>query len=291
MQILRSTKEMQALCRKFREQGKQIGLVPTMGALHAGHLSLLRAARESCDVVAVTIFVNPTQFGPNEDFAKYPRTFEQDCALLEAEHADLVFAPTAEEMYPDGSSTFVVVEGVSDRLDGASRPGHFRGVTTVVNKLFNIACPQRAFFGQKDAAQVAVLRKMIRDLNMNVELVVCPIVREADGLALSSRNKRLTPAERAIAPVLSRALREALQLIDEGERSVARVQEEATRLLTRHPEVRVEYFSVTDPETLTPVKRIEGPVLIAGAIWLGSVRLIDNLAWQQRGARTNGVAC
>src|SRR5664279_683941 len=165
MQILRSTKEMQALCRKFREQGKQIGLVPTMGALHAGHLSLLRAARESCDVVAVTIFVNPTQFGPNEDFAKYPRTFEQDCALLEAEHADLVFAPTAEEMYPDGSSTFVVVEGVSDRLDGASRPGHFRGVTTVVNKLFNIACPQRAFFGQKDAAQVAVLRKMVRDLN------------------------------------------------------------------------------------------------------------------------------
>ncbi len=162
-----------------------MGLVPTMGALHEGHLSLVRAARAECDVVVVSIFVNPTQFGPNEDFSKYPRTFDEDCALLEREGVDLVFAPGVDEMYPAGASTFVLVEGVSERLDGASRPGHFRGVTTVVSKLFHIAMPHKAFFGQKDAAQVAVLRKMVRDLNCPVQLVVCPIVRELDGLALS----------------------------------------------------------------------------------------------------------
>ncbi len=277
MQILRSTKEMQALCRQFREQGKEVGLVPTMGALHAGHLSLVRAARSKSDVVAVSIFVNPTQFGPNEDFSKYPRTFEQDCTLLEADHVDVVFAPPVDEMYPNGASTFVVVEGVSERLDGASRPGHFRGVTTVVNKLFNIACPHRAFFGQKDAAQVAVLRKMIRDLNMDVELVVCPIVREQDGLALSSRNVYLNEEERRQALVLSRALQRVAELSTAGEASAAKLLQEARMVLATEPAVRLDYLAVVDPDTLEDLADVRRGALVAIAAHVGPTRLIDNL--------------
>jgi pantoate--beta-alanine ligase len=277
MQILRSTKEMQALCRDFREQGKRIALVPTMGALHAGHLSLVRAARSTSDVVAVSIFVNPTQFGPNEDFSKYPRTFEQDCALLEAERVDLVFAPPVDEMYPHASSTFVVVEGVSERLDGASRPGHFRGVTTVVNKLFNIASPHRAFFGQKDAAQVAVLRKMIRDLNMDVELVVCPIVREQDGLALSSRNVYLNEEQRRQALVLSRALQRVKELSSAGEASVAKLLQEARAVVASEPAVRLDYLAVVDPDTLEDLADLRVGALVAIAAHVGPTRLIDNL--------------
>jgi pantoate--beta-alanine ligase len=277
MQILRSTKEMQALCRKFREQGKQIGLVPTMGALHAGHLSLVRAARNASDVVAVSIFVNPTQFGPNEDFSRYPRTFEQDCALLEAEHVDVLFAPPVDEMYPHGASTFVLVEGVSDRLDGASRPGHFRGVTTVVNKLFNIACPHRAFFGQKDAAQAAVLRKMIRDLNMDVELVVCPIVREQDGLALSSRNVYLNGEQRRQALVLSRALQRVGELSAAGEGSTAKLLQEAKMVLATEPAVRLDYLAAVDPDTLEDLAVVREGALVAIAAHVGPTRLIDNL--------------
>jgi pantoate--beta-alanine ligase len=206
MRIVSTIAEARGAVRALRTNGRSIGLVPTMGALHAGHVSLVRAAREQCDAVVVSIFVNPTQFGPNEDFAKYPRTWDADCALLESEGVDLILAPIATEMYPAGASTFVEVEGVSDRLDGASRPGHFHGVSTVVAKLFHIVSPDKAFFGQKDAAQVAVLRKMVRDLNFDLELVVCPTVREADGLALSSRNRYLSVEERRQALVLSRAL-------------------------------------------------------------------------------------
>src|ERR1700734_2841648 len=206
MQVLSTVHEMRAACRAVRKSGQSLALVPTMGALHAGHIALVRAARAKCDVVAASIFVNPTQFGPNEDFSKYPRTFEKDCALLEAEGVALLFAPQPAEMYPEGGSTFIEVEGVGDRLDGASRPGHFRGVATVVAKLFHIVGPDKAFFGQKDAAQVAVLRSMVRDLNFDLELVVCPTVREPDGLALSSRNRYLSAEERGRALVLSHAL-------------------------------------------------------------------------------------
>jgi pantoate--beta-alanine ligase len=277
MQILKSIKEMQALCREFRRQDKQIGLVPTMGALHAGHVSLVRAARGASDVVAVSIFVNPTQFGPNEDFSKYPRSLEQDCAMLQAERVDVVFAPTVEEMYPEGASTFVAVEGLSERLDGASRPGHFRGVTTVVNKLFNIAMPHRAFFGQKDAAQVAILRKMIRDLNMDVELVVCPIIREADGLALSSRNVYLNAEQRRQALVLSRTLNRVGEGVAAGERSAAKLLQQARSVLASESEVRVDYLSVVDPETLEDVADVGEGALVAIAAHIGPTRLIDNL--------------
>ncbi len=206
MEIFEQVAAMQRACREVRQGGKTLGLVPTMGALHAGHLSLVRAARAECDVVAATVFVNPLQFGPKEDFSKYPRTFEDDCRKLRAEKVDLLFAPATEQMYPPGASTVVHVEGLSEKLDGKSRPGHFRGVTTVVAKLFEIARPHRAYFGQKDAAQLAILRKMARDLNMDIEIVACPIVREADGLAMSSRNVYLSPEERGQALCLHRAL-------------------------------------------------------------------------------------
>src|ERR1700691_1684623 len=206
MLVLKTIAETRSACARVRAENNTLGLVPTMGALHQGHLSLVRAAQAACDVVVVSIFVNPTQFGPREDFASYPRDFEQDCRTLETAGVELVFAPSVEEMYPAGASTFVEVAGLSDRLDGASRPGHFRGVATVVAKLLNIFSPDHAFFGQKDAAQVAVLRKMVRDLQFPVQLDVCPTVREADGLALSSRNSYLSPEQRRQALVLSRAL-------------------------------------------------------------------------------------
>ena len=204
--MIRTIPETRVAVAALRAQGRSLGLVPTMGALHEGHLSLVRAAKAACGAVAVTIFVNPTQFGPNEDFSKYPRTFDADCRLLEAENVDLLFAPDAADIYPPGATTFVAVEEIQDRLDGQSRPGHFRGVSTVVAKLFNIFSPDKAFFGQKDAAQVAILRRMVRDLHFDVELIVCPIVREPDGLAMSSRNRYLSPDDRRQALVLSRAL-------------------------------------------------------------------------------------
>lgn len=264
-----------ALC-ELRALGRTIGLVPTMGALHEGHLSLVRAAKASCDAVVVSIFVNPTQFGPDEDFAKYPRTFEADCATLEREGVDVVFAPTADEMYTAGASTFVDVEGVSGRLDGASRPGHFRGVATVVAKLFNIVGPGRAFFGQKDAAQVAVLKKMVRDLNFPVELVVCPIVREPDGLAMSSRNRYLSAEERRQALALHRALEEMGRLARSGTTSADELVRAALAVLNREPQVRVDYCSIVDPETLEDVPDVRGGALAAVAAFVGATRLIDN---------------
>src|SRR5258708_17292267 len=212
MKLVHNIAEMRALCRAARSGGVRLGLVPTMGALHEGHLSLVRAAREKSDLVAASIFVNPTQFGPNEDFVKYPRTLESDCALLEREGVEMVFAPSVEEMYPKGAVTWVVVEGLSERLCGKSRPGHFRGVTTVVAKLFNIVERDLAFFGQKDAAQVAIIRRMVRDLHFDLSIVTGPIVREADGLAMSSRNVYLDPAQRQQALILHRSLQQVNRL-------------------------------------------------------------------------------
>ncbi len=277
MLVLKTIAEVRSECARIRAAGKTLGLVPTMGALHAGHLSLVRAAQASCDAVAVSIFVNPTQFGPKEDFASYPRSLEQDCQTLEAAGVDLVFAPSVEEMYPPGASTFVEVAGLSDRLDGASRPGHFRGVATVVAKLLNIFAPDHAFFGQKDAAQVAVLRKMVQDLRFAVQLDVCPTVREADGLAMSSRNRNLNDEQRRQALVLSRALRAVQQMVQGGEHDSAKLLAEALRVLGEEPAVQVDYCRIVDPDTLEDVADVGRGALVAVAARVGSTRLIDNL--------------
>jgi pantoate--beta-alanine ligase len=277
MQIVRTIAETRAALAPLRAQGRTIGLVPTMGALHEGHLSLIRAARAACDVVVATIFVNPKQFAPNEDFAKYPRTFEADCDLLRAEKVDILFAPAIDEMYPPGAATFVEVAEISDRLDGVSRPGHFRGVATVVTKLFNIVAPDRAFFGQKDAAQVAILRRTVRDLNFHLEIVVCPIVREPDGLAMSSRNRYLSADDRHRALVLSRALRHIEQQIATGITSAAALIATGLGVLAQQPSARLDYLRVVDPDTLQDIPDISKGALVAIAAWIGSTRLIDNI--------------
>jgi len=276
MEIYSTIEDIRAALGPARREGKRIGLVPTMGALHEGHLSLVRAARSKCDVVAVSIFVNPTQFGHNEDYSKYPRTFDNDCELLEKEGVDIVFAPSVEEMYPGGAVTYVTVEGMSDKLCGRSRPGHFRGVTTVVSKLFHIVEPDLAFFGQKDAAQVAIIQRMVRDLNMPVEIVVCPIVREPDGLAMSSRNAYLTPEQRRSALVLSLALRRVQQMFDQGERNEAKLIESGKQVIAEEPSVRLDYLEIVDPETLDGVDVVSSKSLVAVAAVVGTTRLIDN---------------
>jgi pantoate--beta-alanine ligase len=245
--------------------------------LHEGHLSLVREAQRSCDRVAVTIFVNPLQFGPKEDLTKYPRTFEHDCDLLEHEGVDLLFAPTADEMTPASVQTFVDVPVLGGRLDGASRPGHFRGVATIVTKLFHITQPDRAYFGQKDAAQVAVLRQMVRDLDFGVELVVCPTVRERDGLALSSRNRYLTLDERQHALALARALHSIEGLIEGGQTDAMQLEAALMKELQMAEGLRLDYATVVDPHTLEPVADIGGGALIAVAAWVGTTRLIDNM--------------
>ena len=255
----------------------RLGLVPTMGALHEGHLSLVRAARAQCDVVAVSIFVNPAQFGPTEDLSKYPRQFERDCQLLEREGVEILFAPSVEEIYPKGAVTWVAVEGLSEKLDGRSRPGHFRGVTTIVSKLFHIFEPETAFFGQKDAAQLAVIRRMVRDLNFAVEIVACPIIREPDGLAMSSRNAYLNREERGRALALQRSLQETRRRFDGGERNSAVLISGAKEVFASEPRVVLDYFEVVDPETLEPVERISRKTLVAVAAKVGSTRLIDNV--------------
>ena len=280
MKICSTIAEGRAACRAVRASGKRLGLVPTMGALHEGHLSLVRAARAQCDAVAVSIFVNPTQFGPKEDLAKYPRPFDRDCRLLEKEGVEILFAPAVEEIYPKSNSnaevTWVVVEGLSEKLDGRSRPGHFRGVTTIVSKLFHILEPEAAFFGQKDAAQLAVIRRMVRDLNFAVEIVACPIVRESDGLAMSSRNAYLDGEERRHALVLQRSLQETRQRFQAGERTAARLIAAAMEVLARVPQVALDYFEIVDPETLDPVEQVSQRTLVAVAAYVGSTRLIDN---------------
>jgi pantoate--beta-alanine ligase len=276
MEILRTVGELREWSRANRRTGKTTGLVPTLGALHAGHASLIRAAAASCGKVAVSIFVNPTQFGPNEDFARYPRTFEADCAIAQAEGANVIFAPSVEEIYPEGAVTFVEVEGLSDRLDGKSRPGHFRGVATVVAKLLVAAEPHRAFFGQKDGAQVAVLRRMVADLRLGIEVVVCPIVREPDGLALSSRNIYLNAVEREHALTLSRAIRRVEELGAKGERNATTLLAAARVIFDAESSVRVDYIELVEWATLEPIEMAAPGALFAVAAWVGATRLIDN---------------
>ena len=268
---------MRNASRDLRRAGKRLGFVPTMGALHEGHLSLVRAARASCDVVAASIFVNPTQFGPNEDLAKYPRSFDRDRELLEREGVDLLFAPSVEEMYPAKAATWVIVEGLSDKLDGRSRPGHFRGVTTVVAKLFHIVEPDAAFFGQKDAAQVAVIRRMVHDLNLPVEIVVCPIVRESDGLAMSSRNAYLNTEQRKQALVLHCSLVRVQGLVDAGERNAGKLVAAGREEFAQENSVRLDYFEIVDPHTLEPLPDVSRGALAAVAAFVGGTRLIDNI--------------
>jgi pantoate--beta-alanine ligase len=281
MEILRTVAELRQWSRTHKiatrnDGANTIGMVPTMGALHAGHASLIRAAQVSCGRAVVSIFVNPTQFGPNEDFARYPRTFEADCALAQAEGASVVFAPSVEELYPAGAATFVEVEGLSKRLDGGSRPIHFRGVATVVAKLLIASEADRAFFGQKDAAQVAVLRRMVRDLRLATEIVVCPIVREPDGLALSSRNAYLSHAERIQALALNRAIRQAEELVVKGERRASALIAAARQTLVAEPFIRVDYIELVDWATLEPMETAAPGALFAVAAWVGATRLIDN---------------
>lgn len=276
MRIVKSIEEMRTICRELRGEDRVLGFVPTMGALHEGHLSLVRRARAECGIVATSIFVNPLQFAPGEDFAQYPRTFEQDCQLLEAERVDVLFAPEADEMYPEQRATSVNVAGVGDRLDGASRPGHFTGVATIVAKLFHVVSPERAYFGQKDAAQLAVLRQMVRDLNFDVQLVGCDIVRDGDGLALSSRNKYLSAEERTDALVLHRALRRIEQMIAEGERKSEVLIQGGMEILRSVAGVRVDYMAIVDADTLLPAVSIETGTLVAVAAYVGKTRLIDN---------------
>ena len=278
MQIIPSIPEMQSVAITLRTQGKLIALVPTMGALHEGHLRLIDSAKQRADVVIVSIFVNPTQFGPNEDFSKYPRTFEADAEACRQRGADIVFAPKKDDIYPPGYSTYVTEERLSKGLCGISRPGHFRGVSTVVNLLFNITRPDFAVFGQKDAQQAAIIKKMVADLWLPVEIVVAPTVREADGLAMSSRNQYLSEEQRHDAARIYRALREGKRLVDEGIRSPDRVLAEVTHVLSQSRRIRVIYVTMVDRDTFTPVREVvPGKCLIAVAVWVNDIRLIDNL--------------
>ena len=277
METIYTLEWMKQVARRARSEGRLVGFISTMGALHEGHLSLVRAAQQQCSPVVVSIFVNPAQFGPKEDLAKYPRQPEEDRALLEELRVDYLFAPTAAEMYPDGFRTYVNVEGMSNVLEGRSRPGHFRGVTTVVLKLFEIVQPHFAYFGRKDAQQARILRKMAADLNLDAELVVCPIVREPDGLAMSSRNAYLKPDERQVATVLSRALRAVEQEIRAGERDAVRLLATMRRVLDSEPLASVDYVEIVDADTLEPVTRLRRACLVLLAVFIGTTRLIDNM--------------
>jgi pantoate--beta-alanine ligase len=277
LQLLTTIDEMRDASRAARRAGLRLGFIPTMGALHEGHLSLVRAANAVCDAIVASIFVNPTQFGPNEDLAKYPRSFERDRELLAREGVDFLFAPSVEEMYPAGSVTWVTVEEMSNKLDGRSRPGHFRGVTTVVAKLFHIVEPNTAFFGQKDAAQVAIIRRMVRDLNLPVEIVSCPIVREPDGLAMSSRNVYLNPEQRRQALILHRCLQQVEQMVKAGESDASRLAAAGRDEFAKEPSVRVDYFEIVNPHTLDPVANVAEGALVAVAAYVGTTRLIDNV--------------
>ncbi len=274
MKVVTSLQEMFAERRKLTDP---VGFVPTMGYLHEGHLSLVRRAKQECRSVVVSIFVNPTQFGPQEDLARYPRDLERDLRLLAPLEVDLVWTPTVDEMYPPGYQTWVTVEEVTRPLEGAMRPGHFRGVTTIVSKLFNAVQPQRAYFGQKDAQQAVVVRQMTRDLNYPIEIVVCPTVREADGLAMSSRNVYLSPTERQAATVLYRALRAAEQAYQAGEQNAERLRAVMRQVLESEPLVRVQYVSCADFDTLQELDEVRGKALLSMAVFIGNTRLIDNI--------------
>lgn len=276
MEVVSTVVAARAAIRTARQAGHVIGVVPTMGALHEGHLSLIRRARAECGFVIVTLFVNPTQFGPAEDLSRYPRPFEADCELSAGAGADLMFAPTVEEVYPAGFATYVNVEGLTGGLCGGSRPTHFRGVTTVVSKLFNMLQPDRAYFGEKDYQQLQVIRRMTRDLDFPVEIVPCPIVREADGLAMSSRNRYLSPQERQSALSLSRGLAAAREGFAAGNRDAVELVSAVRSALEADPQVRVDYVELVDAESLEPLDRVDRAALLAVAAFLGKTRLIDN---------------
>ncbi len=279
MEIINRRKRMMSVARRLRrEENRNIGFVPTMGALHDGHLSLIHEARALCDVVVVSLFVNPAQFGPKEDFKAYPRDLPRDAALLAEYNVDYVFAPAVEEMYPPGFSTYVTVEGLTDKLEGAARPRHFRGVTTVVAILLNIVRPDFAFFGQKDAQQAIVIKQLVRDLAFTCEIVVAPVVREESGLAMSSRNSYLTGDERRAALVLNRALLKASAAYQDGEHNATRLIDLVTATIENEPLARIDYVSINDAETLENVDKVdERPALLSLAAFIGKTRLIDNI--------------
>ncbi len=274
--MVRNVGEMKALSREIRQKGQRVGFVPTMGFFHEGHLALMRYARPRCDQLVVSLFVNPIQFGPKEDFREYPRDFERDAKLAQEEGVDILFAPEAEDMYPEGFQTYVEVTGLSKPLCGAKRPGHFRGVATVVLKLFNIVRPHFAVFGLKDYQQFLVIRQMVRDLNLDIEILGHPIVREPDGLAMSSRNIYLSPEERKSALCLYQALELAKRRVAEGVREVSALTEELSQFVSSHPYTKIDYIEFRHPETLAEVTEIKGPTLLALAVFVGRARLIDN---------------
>ena len=279
MEIINRRQRMSSVARKIRRvQDRTIGLVPTMGALHEGHLSLVREARRMCDFVVVSVFVNPTQFGPNEDFTRYPRDLTKDTALLTDYNVDYIFAPTVEEIYPKGFSTYVNVEGLADQLEGTSRPGHFRGVATIVTILLNTTRPDFAFFGQKDAQQALIIKRLVKDLAFDTEIVVLPTVREDSGLAISSRNLYLSPEEQTAATVIHQALNRAKTAYKDGERNGGRLETLIRSTIEVEPRAKVDYITVADAESLERVDKLdERPILIAIAAYIGKTRLIDNI--------------
>ena len=277
MQIIKSPKRMQKICGELKREGKIIGFVPTMGYLHEGHLSLIRIAKKRSDVLVVSVFVNPTQFGPREDFNRYPRDFKRDRFLLEQEGCDFVFAPRVKDMYPEGYLTYVNVDKITDKLEGAKRSGHFQGVTTIVAKLFNIFQPDVAVFGQKDAQQAVVLKKMVNDLNYGIKMIIAPTVRERNGLATSSRNVYLSKEERKQAKVLYQTLRVAKEMIKKGERKASKIVSGMRTLINKQPLADVDYIAITDAYSLELLNKLKGEVLISLAVRFGKTRLIDNI--------------
>ena len=277
MRIIRSPKTMQRICGGLKREGKIIGLVPTMGYLHEGHLSLVRIARKRSDVLVVSVFVNPTQFGPKEDFRRYPRDFQRDKSLLKQEGCDFVFVPGMKDMYPDGYLTYVDVDKITGGLEGATRPGHFRGVATVVAKLFNIVGPDMVVFGQKDAQQAVILKKMVEDLNYGIKMIIAPTVRERDGLATSSRNIYLSEEERKQAKVLYQALRAAKEMIRDGEKKSSKIVSGMRTLIGKQSLAEIDYIAITDADSLELLNKLEGEILISLAVRFGKTRLIDNI--------------
>ncbi|MTI68507.1 MAG: pantoate--beta-alanine ligase [Firmicutes bacterium] len=276
MQVINNIKKMKSLLKEVKKTGKTVGLVPTMGYLHKGHLSLIKKARKDNNIVVVSIFVNPTQFGEGEDLDKYPRDLERDINLIK-EMTDYVFTPSDKDMYPEGFNTTVEVKEITDKLCGKSRPGHFRGVSTVVLKLFNIVRPNRAYFGLKDAQQVFVIKRMVKDLNLSIEIIPCPIIRDTDGLAISSRNVYLTSSERKEALSISKSLNFAKSKIEKGERNINKIKSKIIKDITANPSAKIDYVEILDINTFKEVKNIDGKIIIAVAVFIGKARLLDNI--------------
>jgi len=277
MKVVKKIKDAKKIIKTVKTKGKVVGFIPTMGALHQGHLSLIRRAKAKCDYVTVSIFVNPTQFGPGEDYRHYPRNEKQDLRLARQEKVDLIFAPGVSDIYPDEQLSVVEVRKIQDRLCGRFRPGHFQGVATIVTKLFNIIQPDIAFFGQKDAQQAQVIKKMVKDLNMDIKIEISPIIREEDGLAMSSRNAYLSPRERKAATILYKSLKMARDLIKNGEKKADKIIKKMRQLISKESKARIDYIEIVDPQSLSAVKTIKKEVLVTLAIWIGEARLIDNI--------------